>query len=180
MLNENLIKIRKDRGLTQEALAAKLNVVRQTVSKWEKGLSVPDAEMLIEIADLFDTSVSALLGETLILESETDSISELSNRLSLINEQLAREKEKKRKTLKALSLFGITGSLLYFFTQLLPVLQSKLLSYSGNSSLSVIGGADGPTSIFVSSYGFDLSKIIAAALIFTISIHTYISARRKQ
>ena len=39
MLNENLAKIRKERGLTQEALSVKLNVVRQTISKWEKGVS---------------------------------------------------------------------------------------------------------------------------------------------
>ena len=46
MLQENIKVFRKERGLTQEELAIRLNVVRQTVSKWEKGLSVPDAELL--------------------------------------------------------------------------------------------------------------------------------------
>ena len=46
MFAENLKKIRKDKGYTQEILAEKLNVVRQTVSKWEKGLSLPDVDML--------------------------------------------------------------------------------------------------------------------------------------
>ncbi|MDD7739505.1 MAG: helix-turn-helix transcriptional regulator, partial [Lachnospiraceae bacterium] len=64
MLNENLAKVRKERGLTQEALAAKLNVVRQTISKWEKGTAVPDADTLCRIADALDVSVSTLLGET--------------------------------------------------------------------------------------------------------------------
>ena len=47
MLNENLSKIRRERGLTQESLAIKLNVVRQTVSKWENGTAVPCAELLM-------------------------------------------------------------------------------------------------------------------------------------
>ena len=63
MLNENLKQLRKSKGLSQEELAIRLNVVRQTISKWEKGLSVPDADMLIKIADIFEVSVSELLGE---------------------------------------------------------------------------------------------------------------------
>ena len=47
MINENIKHFRKTRGMSQEEMAVKLNVVRQTVSKWEKGLSVPDADVLI-------------------------------------------------------------------------------------------------------------------------------------
>lgn len=64
MLNENIKNLRKAKGLSQEELANRLNVVRQTISKWEKGLSVPDSSMLISLADELDTSVSTLLGET--------------------------------------------------------------------------------------------------------------------
>ena len=64
MLNENLSRVRKERGLTQEALAIKLNVVRQTVSKWEKGTAVPDADTLCRIADALDVSIVALLGDS--------------------------------------------------------------------------------------------------------------------
>ena len=49
MLNENIKNLRKSKGLSQEELAIKLNVIRQTVSKWENGLSVPDSDMLIFI-----------------------------------------------------------------------------------------------------------------------------------
>ena len=66
MLGENIKAIRKSIGLSQEELAIKLNVVRQTISKWEKGLSVPDSDMLISISEVFETSVSTLLGETII------------------------------------------------------------------------------------------------------------------
>lgn len=67
MLSNNLKRIRKSKGLSQEELAIKLNIVRQTVSKWENGLSVPDSDMLITLADELDTSVSVLLGETLTI-----------------------------------------------------------------------------------------------------------------
>ena len=66
MLSNNLKRIRKSKGLSQEELAIKLNIVRQTVSKWENGLSVPDSDMLITLADELDTSVSVLLGETVM------------------------------------------------------------------------------------------------------------------
>ena len=61
MFSDNLKTMRKAKGYTQEELAIKLNVVRQTVSKWEKGLSVPDADVLSKIADVLDTKVDILL-----------------------------------------------------------------------------------------------------------------------
>ena len=63
MFNENIKKIRKEKGLSQEELAVKLNVVRQTISKWEKGLSVPDADLLISLSEILETPVSILLGK---------------------------------------------------------------------------------------------------------------------
>ena len=71
MFHENLKALRKDRGLSQEELAVRLNVVRQTISKWEKGLSVPDAAMLIRLAEVLDTTVSRLLGAD-VPEDEAD------------------------------------------------------------------------------------------------------------
>ena len=62
MFSDNLKTLRRQKGMSQEILAQRLNVVRQTISKWEKGLSVPDAEMLTRIAELFEVSVSDLLG----------------------------------------------------------------------------------------------------------------------
>ena len=76
MLNENIKSIRKSKGLSQEELAIKLNVVRQTVSKWEKGYSVPDAEMLKKIAETLDTEVSQLLGSPIEKNADTDLVAE--------------------------------------------------------------------------------------------------------
>ena len=72
MLNENIKNLRKSKGISQEELAIKLNVVRQTVSKWENGLSVPDSSMLISLAEELDTSVSILLGETVNETNQND------------------------------------------------------------------------------------------------------------
>lgn len=96
MLNENIKAIRKSKGLSQEELAIKLNVVRQTISKWEQGLSVPDSDMLISISEVLETPVSTLLGET-IGESKADDLKAISEKLEVINLQLARRMEARRK-----------------------------------------------------------------------------------
>ena len=96
MLKDNIKSIRKSKGLSQEELAIKLNVVRQTISKWEQGLSVPDAEMLISISEVFDTPVSTLLGENLS-ESKEDDLKVISEKLEIINLQLSQRKKEKRK-----------------------------------------------------------------------------------
>ena len=57
MLSDNIRTLRKNRGFTQEDLANRLNVTRQTISKWEKGISVPDAEMLSKLAEELETNV---------------------------------------------------------------------------------------------------------------------------
>lgn len=96
MLNENIKAIRKSRGLSQQELAAKLNVVRQTISKWEQGLSVPDSDMLLSLSETLETPVSTLLGES-IIESETDYLKAISEKLEVINLQLARRHEHREK-----------------------------------------------------------------------------------
>ena len=100
MLNENIKRIRKSKGLSQEELAIKLNVVRQTVSKWENGLSVPDSGMLIILANELDTTVSELLGEP-IAEPTTDDLKILSEKLEVINLQLAKRSITKVKSEQA-------------------------------------------------------------------------------
>ena len=103
MLSENIKNLRKAKGLSQEELSVKLNVVRQTVSKWEKGLSVPDSGMLISLADELDTSVSILLGENVqepgLKESDLKSISE---KLEAVNLLLAKRSSTRRRTIRYL------------------------------------------------------------------------------
>ena len=98
MLKDNIRSLRKEKGLSQEELAVKLNVVRQTVSKWEQGLSVPDAELLVSLAEAFDVPVSTLLGESISEEEEHDHLKEIAEKLEVVNAQLARNSENRRKT----------------------------------------------------------------------------------
>ena len=101
MFQENLKMLRKQNGMSQEVLARRLDVVRQTVSKWEKGLSVPDAEMLIRIADLFDTSVGELLGSKIEQKKDIDGLAEVAAQLALLNEQLAKRAKVHRQIIRA-------------------------------------------------------------------------------
>ena len=99
MLNENIKAIRKSKGLSQQELAIKLNVVRQTISKWEQGLSVPDSDMLISLSEVLETPVSTLLGET-VTEAEADNLKAISEKLEVINLQLAQRKTTRRKIIR--------------------------------------------------------------------------------
>lgn len=98
MLNENMKAIRRSKGLSQQELAVKLNVVRQTVSKWEQGLSVPDSDMLLSISEVLETPVSILLGEK-VVASEAEDLKAISAKLEVINAQLAQRKTTRRRIL---------------------------------------------------------------------------------
>lgn len=97
MFHENLKTMRKAKGYTQEELTIKLNVVRQTVSKWEKGLSVPDADVLCKIADVLDMDVSTLLGEEIVEETDKSAVAQ---QLAKISEQLAMKNQHSKKIWK--------------------------------------------------------------------------------
>ena len=97
MLNENIRNLRKAKGLSQEELAIKLNVVRQTKSKWEKGLSVPDAGVLIHMAELLDVSVGSLLD----IETDSSDNLNLSEELEQLNEQLAKKNRWEKLVMQA-------------------------------------------------------------------------------
>ena len=119
MLNENIKAIRKAKGLSQQELAVKLNIVRQTVSKWEQGLSVPDADLLIALSQALETPVSTLLGET-VMESEADRLKAISEKLEVINLQLAQRKTMRRAIIRWL-LISICAMILVMFAALIIV-----------------------------------------------------------
>ncbi|MCU6701191.1 helix-turn-helix domain-containing protein [Dorea ammoniilytica] len=135
MFSENLKAVRKAKGYTQEELAIKLNVVRQTVSKWEKGLSVPDADVLSRIADVLDTKVSVLLGGSVKEEANTNAVAE---QLAKISEQLA---VKNRRNKRIWEIIGIVLLVIVIFNIMMAVLFSvntSSSSWSENNNQSVI------------------------------------------
>ena len=162
MLSENLQNLRKARGLSQEELAERIHVVRQTVSKWEKGLSVPDADLLIRLADTLDTSVSTLLGGTAEPE-ETPEIQQLSEKLARLNEELAQQKKRSRRwqlLLFSLVALAAVGILLFDLSQ----------TFHLRSAMEAIGGIDGPTAIFVTAAPAQGIRDVLAILVLILAV----------
>ena len=118
MFQENLKALRRKKGMSQEELAARLHVVRQTISKWEKGLSVPDSALLIRLAEVFEVPVSELLGERIEAEEQPNALAE----------QLAIRNRRGKRIWKALAWIagGIVAAIL-LITLLLAVLSSSPL-----------------------------------------------------
>ena len=139
MLQENIKAIRKSKGLSQQELAIKLNVVRQTISKWEQGLSVPDSDMLIAISEALETPVSTLLGET-VPESKVDDLNAISEKLEIINLQLAQRKTTGRNILNWLLISLCT--VIVIISAVLFALNSPYLGWDYNDpEMAVLGVA---------------------------------------
>ena len=139
MLNENIKAIRKSKGLSQQDLAAKLNVVRQTVSKWETGLSVPDSDLLIALSEALETPVSTLLGET-VVESEAYAVKALSEKLEILNLQLARRKTMRNAILHWLFIAVCAG--IVIVSAILIAVSSSYLGWDfSDPELAVVGTA---------------------------------------
>lgn len=178
MLSENIKNLRKAKGMSQEELAIKLNVVRQTISKWEKGLSVPDSEMLIKIAEELDTTVNVLLGET-IEPSNTSEVQVLAAKLELLNEQFAKRNESRRKTWRIIFVVLGTLALLSIVKGLVDYIYFLSAMHDINASTSIIGGFDGLTEIYVTRENLRISQIIITMIIAVISgIGIYKTRRR--
>ena len=91
--NNRLYQLRKQKGLSQEELANRLNVSRQTVSKWEVGDSTPDMEKLVAMSDLFDVSLDKLvMGK----EDEKSQDAQKSELVATLNEKVLTDKNKKK------------------------------------------------------------------------------------
>lgn len=116
VFSENLKTLRKQKGFSQEELASRLHVVRQTISKWEKNLSVPDADTLIRLAEILEVSVSELLGSKIETENENGNVTnDVAKQLSRINEQLAIKNRRSRRIWKTIVIILATIFLLSVF-----------------------------------------------------------------
>lgn len=115
MLGENIRILRKQNGYSQETLAEQIHVVRQTVSKWEKGISVPDAEMLEKMAEFFEVSVSDLLGKKSINDGSSEDINEIAKQLAILNDRLAQQSRSRKRIIRAV-LIGITAVIIIYLS----------------------------------------------------------------
>lgn len=169
MLNENMKAIRKSKGLSQEELAVKLNVVRQTISKWEQGLSVPDSDMLISISEALETPVSILLGET-IAAPKADDLKVISEKLEVINLQLAQRKNAKRRTVHWL-LISLCAVIVGIFAVLM-ILNSPYLGWDYSDPETAVAGA--------AFHAFEYLFVRSAPIILTGAIVGVFLTRKKE
>ena len=161
MLNENIKAIRKSKGLSQQDLAVKLNVVRQTVSKWEQGL--------ISISEALETPVDTLLGET-VIETEVDNIKAISEKLAVINWQLAQRKNTRRKFIHWL-LISLSAIIIVVFAALV-IFNSPYLDWNySNPETAVLG---------VAFHSFEWLFVRVAPIIFIITIIGVFLTRKKE
>lgn len=130
MFSENLKTIRKAKGYTQEELAIKVNVVRQTVSKWEKGLSVPDADVLSHIAEVLEVSVSELLGAEI---KQKDSKNEVAEQLAKISEQLAVKNRRSKKIWRIIGIILLAIIIVNIIWVTVGMISFNSYKYSENS-----------------------------------------------
>ena len=169
MPNENIKTIRKSKGLSQQELAVKLNIVRQTVSKWEQGLSVPDSDMLISLSEVLETPVRTLLGET-VIETEADTLKAISEKLEVINLQLAQRKTTRRKIIHW-SLISLCTIIVIVFAILLESESSYLGWNYSDPETAVLG---------VAFHSFEWLFVRAAPIILIGAIIGIFLAREKE
>lgn len=169
MLSDNIRNLRKAKGLSQEELAVRLNVVRQTVSKWEKGLSVPDADLLIGISEALETPVSTLLGETVTVP-EADDLKAISQKLETVNAQLAQRKETRRRVLH------------WFFIALaaLTVLAAVVLFLQGSPYLGWNYGDPETAVLGVAFHAFEWLYVRLAPVVLIGSVVGIVLTRRRE
>lgn len=135
---KKLLNLRKVKGLSQEELAIKLNVVRQTISKWKNGQSVPDSSMLILLAEELDTSVSNLLGEIdTISNSKETNIESIAEKLEIINLQFAKSRKMKLHKIRCL-LIGLIIFIMLAFLAFLVIDGEYLIVNFKNPELAIV------------------------------------------
>lgn len=128
MLADNIKMLRKNKGFTQEELAIRLNVVRQTISKWEKGLSVPDADALQRLADILEVDIKELLGVEIDLEKKNE---ELVEQLARINEQLIIKNRRSQRIWKIVGIVLISFIVFNLLLMILSFAAYEMYSFTG-------------------------------------------------
>ncbi len=166
MFSENLKKIRKEKGLSQEALSEKLNIVRQTISKWEKGLSIPDGDMLIKLSQVLEIHVETLLGTNGTLENK-DAVNQ-AIQLQIINSLLENSNRGCAK-MSGMMLIGVFISIIGTFFSVALMILATVNDVRMNGEVGIWGllKGYGVMDFFVIS----IVAIILGIIIFGIGIY---------
>lgn len=110
-----LKELRKEKGITQEEFAEKINVAGRTVSRWETGTNMPDISLLIEIAEFFDVSIPEIINGERKSEIMNEEVKEVAEKLS---DYANVEKE---SIIKSIRSFSIVGTIALFVFSMLEL-----------------------------------------------------------
>lgn len=159
MFGDNLKKVRKEKGLSQEALAEKINVVRQTISKWEKGLSIPDGDMLIKLSQVLEVPVETLLGSKVPLEN-TNAVNQ-AIQFQIINSLLENSQREGAK-MSGIMILGAFISLIGAFFSVALMTLATLNDVTLNGTVGIIGllKGYGAMDFFIVSIAFIVLGIV--------------------
>ena len=124
--NEKLIELRKKKGLSQEELGYKINVTRQTISKWELGQTSPEMDKLVELSKIFEISVDDLLNDSNLPINNTPDNNNNNNNNNdttatntVIEDQSINKKSKKEKTIITIIIVALVAILLVIIIRLI-------------------------------------------------------------
>lgn len=151
MLGENIRILRKQNGYSQETLAEQIHVVRQTVSKWEKGISVPDAEMLEKMAEFFEVSVSDLLGKKSINDGSSEDINEIAQQLAILNDRLAQQSRSRKRIIRAV-LIGITAVIIIYLSVFFMLMSVRRVSPNMKKTVELHCSLNGESYLYGITY----------------------------
>ena len=165
MIGENIKRLRTENGISQDELAKRLNVVRQTVSKWERGISVPDSQLLIPLARELNTTVSELIGEDTLTQGNSTCNTEENNSKAI------------KIVLKAVFITGIVISSITILDAVADAIRRVMLIMNGGG---IIGGVDLPTFIYVTGGGAGVAATVVCLLILMGCIAGLIWLRKKR
>lgn len=127
MLKDTIKKLRIQQGLSQDELAERVHVVRQTISKWERGTSVPDADSLMALARALGVSAAELLGESAMAEKEPR---DLAWETSLLDERVTSESQRLDRLVRSLKWALIGAAVMVLVFGLFIWLPNQQFSYT--------------------------------------------------
>lgn len=127
MLKDTIKKLRIQQGLSQDELAERVHVVRQTISKWERGTSVPDADSLVALACALGVSAAELLGESAMVEKKPD---DLAWETSLLDERITSESQRLDRLVRALKWALVGAAVMVLVFGLFIWLPNQQFSYT--------------------------------------------------
>lgn len=154
MLGENIKTLRQQKGYSQNTLAEQLNVVRQTISKWEKGLSVPDADMLEKLANLFEVPVAILLGSSIQEEKENEGYNEVAKQLAILNEQIVKQSRFRKRIIKTLFIIFVLIPVSLIFLTIISIISFRAYVNSSADTYTarIVCSLDGEEYIYKITY----------------------------